>query len=167
MLQILLLHAHAASVIARNRALSHLTKEASSKSMPLLGLVPQVLFVLGSEGVKISSPFQFSVAPHAELGNLSRGRGYGQPSGNSSGKQGEDGVDNGVVRSTPDGSLEEVVRSATRLSTTSRPTMEEVCREGDDLMRETSNRVKNGKDDGKDGDDGMEFEEGGGSDTST
>ena len=50
-------------VIVRNRALSHLTKETSSNSTPLLISIPQASSVLDSKGADINSPFQFLAAP--------------------------------------------------------------------------------------------------------
>ena len=81
-------------------------------------------------------------------------------------------MDNGVVRSVPDGSLEdnrsfEGKECRTGLSTILGSTMEEVFWEEDDLVRERANRACNGKDGGKDGEDGMEFEWGGGIATSS
>ena len=159
-------------VIARNRALSHLTKDASSNSTPTLILVPQNPSVLGSKGADFSFPFQFSAAPQAKLGSPLRERGINQLGSSSSGKQGEDGVDSGVVRSAPNGSLDDnslVEGKEYKLgsSTTRGPTVEEVCRQSDDLVRERANRACYCKDGGKDGEDGVEFEGEGGIDTSS
>ena len=101
-----------------------------------------------------------------------RERGINQLGSSSSGKQGEDGVESGLVRSAPDGSLDDNIlvkgnEYELGSSTTPGPTVEEVCRESDDLVRERANRACYGKDGGEDGEDGMEFEGEGGIATSS
>ncbi|KAL0002179.1 hypothetical protein SO802_015960 [Lithocarpus litseifolius] len=169
-------------VIARNKGLPHLNRAIASSSKPLFTSDSQASPFLGNIGTDASSPFQsspfqFSSAPQAELGNHGRDRGHGDQNGSSNekngsynGKIGEDGVGNVLIRSAPDGSLEtstslEGKECRTGLSTISGTTVEEVYREGDvkglDLVQDRSSKVLNGKDGGEDGEDGMEFEEGG------
>ena len=155
-------------VMARNRVLTQLNKKASNNNMSHFTSATQPFSFLDNNGVDAN--FHFSSAPNVELGKQGQGRDCGALRGGDSRNQSVVIACDGAVRLKSEGRSEKEAGSEVGVGLTFSvcPNLEKNAKTevgdeygGDRASPNTESREK--RDGGNDGEDRMEFEEGGGS----
>ena len=155
------------NVMARNKVLTQLNKKASD-NMSHFTSATQPFSFFDNNG--IDANFHFSSAPSAELDKQGQGRDHGDLGGGDSKNQSVVVACDGVVCSKSEGRSEKEAGSEVSVGLTFNvgPDLEKNVETevgdgygGDRASPDTESREK--RDDGNDGEDTMEFEEGGGS----
>ena len=155
-------------VMARNKVLTQLNKKASDNNMSHFTSATQPFSFLDNNG--IDANFHFSSAPSAKLDKQGQGRDCGAFRGGDSRNQSVVIACDGAVRLKSEGRSEKEARSEVGVGLTFSvcPNLEKNAKTevgdeygGDRASPNTESKEK--RDGGNDGEDRMEFEEGGGS----